>query len=184
MGEVLRSMAATVIRADPSCVVVKMENGEVGLQILEEDTMMTKEPRDWAAIDSSITIGDKVTVHAMLMDPQKKAPYLCTAVWRSGHTQPQVHREKLLQGAIDMYHTLALALPDQLEKNKEDEEEEEAMDTADDDLAADDDLVADDDLMADDDLADDDDLAAIQDDDLPAPKIKFGSGLRIAGFAK
>ena len=27
--EVLRSMPATVIRADPSCVVVKMENGEV-----------------------------------------------------------------------------------------------------------------------------------------------------------
>ena len=27
--DVLRSMAATVIRADPSCVVVKMENGEV-----------------------------------------------------------------------------------------------------------------------------------------------------------
>merc|ERR1712192_340869 len=121
-----------------------------------------------------------VTVHAMLMDPQKKAPYLCTAVWRSGHTQPQVHREKLLQGAIDMYHTLALALPDQLEeKKKEEEEEEEAMDTADDD-----DLAADDDLMADDDLADDDDLAADQVDDLPAPKIKFGSGLRIAGFAK
>merc|ERR1712181_46522 len=167
MGEVLRSMAATVIRADPSCVVVKMENGEVGLQILEEDTMMTKEPRDWAAIDSSITIGDKVTVHAMLMDPQKKAPYLCTAVWRSGHTQPQVHREKLLQGAIDMYHTLALALPDQLEKKKkEDEYEEEAMDTADDN-----DLAADDDLMADDDLADDDDLAADQDEggSVPAP---------------
>ena len=78
--EVLRSMAATVIRADPSCVVVKMENGEVkpgtkpaqhliyhplaiqvGLQILEEETMMTKEPRDWATIDSSITIGDKVS---------------------------------------------------------------------------------------------------------------------------
>merc|ERR1712192_286895 len=183
MGKVLRSMAATVIRADPSCLVVKMENGEVGLQILEEDTMMTKEPRDWAAIDSSITIGDKVTVHAMLMDPQKKAPYLCTAVWRSGHTQPQVHREKLLQGAIDMYHTLALALPDQLEeKKKEEEEEEEAMDTGDgDDLAADDDLMADND-----DLADDDDLAADQDDGkaMPAPKIKFGSGLRIAGFAK
>merc|ERR1712192_161044 len=123
-----------------------------------------------------------VTVHAMLMDPQKKAPYLCTAVWRSGHTQPQVHREKLLQGAIDMYHTLALALPDQLEKKKkEDEYEEEAMDTADDN-----DLAADDDLMADDDLADDDDLAADQDEggSVPAPKIKFGAGLRIAGFAK
>merc|ERR1712192_120499 len=105
-----------------------------------------------------------------------------TAVWRSGHTQPQVHREKLLQGAIDIYHTLALALPDQLEKKKEDEDEEkeEAMDTADDD-----DLAADDDLMADNDL-DDDDLAADQDDGgaMPAPKIKFGSGLRIAVFAK
>ena len=33
---------------------------QVGLQILEEETMMTKEPRDWATIDSSITIGDKV----------------------------------------------------------------------------------------------------------------------------
>jgi len=177
--EVLRSIAASVIRADPSCLIVKMENGEVGLQILEEETMMTKEPRDWATIDSSITIGDKVMVHAMLMDPQKKAPYLCTAVWRSGHTQPQVHREKVLQAAIDMYHTLALALPDQLEK-KEDEEEE-PMDTADDD-----DLAADDDLMADDDLADDDDLAADQDDGgaMQVPKIKFGAGLKIAGFAK
>ena len=27
--EVLRSMKATVIRADPSCLVVRMENGEV-----------------------------------------------------------------------------------------------------------------------------------------------------------
>ena len=33
---------------------------QVGLQILEEDTMMTKEPRDWATIDPSIGIGDKV----------------------------------------------------------------------------------------------------------------------------
>ena len=30
--EVLRSMAATVIRADPSCVVVSMENGEVHIE--------------------------------------------------------------------------------------------------------------------------------------------------------
>ena len=85
--EVLRSEAATVVRTDPSCLVVKMENGEVdfegllltnqaqcmisstfghifvfqvGLQILEEETMMTKEPRDWATIDASIAIGDKV----------------------------------------------------------------------------------------------------------------------------
>ena len=33
---------------------------QVGLQILEEETMMTKEPRDWATIDASIAIGDKV----------------------------------------------------------------------------------------------------------------------------
>merc|ERR1711974_37468 len=119
-----------------------------------------------------------------LMDPQKKAPYLCTAVWRSGHTQPQVYREKLLQAAIDMYHTLAVALPDQLEKKEW--EEEEPMDTADADLADDDDLAADDDLMADDDLADDDDLAAEQDDGgaVPVPKVKFGAGLKIAVFAK
>ena len=32
--EVLRSMAATVIRADPSCVVVKMENGEVHMDCI------------------------------------------------------------------------------------------------------------------------------------------------------
>ena len=30
--EVLRSAAATVIRADPSCLVVKMENGEVNIE--------------------------------------------------------------------------------------------------------------------------------------------------------
>ena len=78
-----------------------------------------------------------------------------------------------------MYHTLALALPDQLEKKAD--EEEEPMDTADDD-----DLAADDDLMADDDLADDDDLAADQDDGgaMQVPKIKFGAGLKIAGFAR
>merc|ERR1711963_392407 len=139
--EVLRSMPALVTQVNPSSVLVKMENGEVtltlflegfviffeiqvGLQILEEDTMMTKEPRDWATIDPSIGIGDKVTVHALLMDPSKRAPYLCTAVWRSGQTQPQVHREKLLQGAIDMYHTLALAMPEQLAKK---DEEDEAM---------------------------------------------------------
>ena len=29
--EVLRSVAATVVRTDPSCLVVKMENGEVNL---------------------------------------------------------------------------------------------------------------------------------------------------------
>merc|ERR1712211_141234 len=139
--EVLRSMPALVTQVNPSSVLVKMENGEVGLQILEEDTMMTKEPRDWATIDPSIGTGDKVTVHALLMDPSKKAPYLCTAVWRSGQTQPQVHREKLLQGAIDMYHTLALAMPEQLQK-KDGEEH------------------------------------------LPVPKFKFGSGLKIAGFAR
>ena len=33
---------------------------QVVLQILEEETMMTKEPRDWATIDASIAIGDKV----------------------------------------------------------------------------------------------------------------------------
>ena len=27
---------------------------------MEEDTMMTKEPRDWATIDSSIATGDRV----------------------------------------------------------------------------------------------------------------------------
>ena len=32
--EVLRSMAATVIRADPSCVVVKTENGEVHMECI------------------------------------------------------------------------------------------------------------------------------------------------------
>ena len=75
--EVLRSMPAQVTQVNPSSVLVKMENGEVtfmlfpesfviifeiqvGLQILEEDTMMTKEPRDWATIDPSIGIGDKV----------------------------------------------------------------------------------------------------------------------------
>merc|ERR1711974_223109 len=107
-----------------------------------------------------------------LMDPQKKAPYLCTAVWRSGHTQPQVYREKLLQAAIDMYHTLAVALPDQLEKKEW--EEEEPMDTADADLADDGDLAADDDLAA-----DQDDGGAV-----PVPKVKFGAGLKIAVFAK
>merc|ERR1712147_269015 len=80
MGEALRSMPALVTQVNPSSVLVRMENGEVGLQILEEDTMMTKEPRDWATIDRSIGIGDKVTVHALLMDPSKRAPYLCTAV--------------------------------------------------------------------------------------------------------
>ena len=124
--EALRSMPALVTQVNPSSVLVKMENGEVtftlfpesfviifeiqvGLQILEEDTMMTKEPRDWATIDPSIGIGDKVrkrcfrlsfslpisqvTVHALLMDPSKRAPYLCTAVWRTGQTQPQASEE-------------------------------------------------------------------------------------------
>ena len=40
-----------------SCLVF-----QVGLQILEEETMMTKEPRDWATIDSSIAIGDKAFI--------------------------------------------------------------------------------------------------------------------------
>ena len=35
--EVLRSMAATVIRADPSCVVVKMENGEVHFECTHDN---------------------------------------------------------------------------------------------------------------------------------------------------
>ena len=39
----------------PSCVFT-----QVGLQVSEEDTMMTKEPRDWATIDSSIATGDRV----------------------------------------------------------------------------------------------------------------------------
>merc|ERR1712012_581299 len=132
-------------------------------------------------IDPSIGIGDKVTVHALLMDPSKRAPYLCTAVWRGGQTQPQVHREKLLQGAIDMYHTLALAMPEQLQKK--DGEDDEAMETDAFDQGTD---LAADDLMADEDLADDDDLAADEDGEehLPVPKFKFGSGLKIAGFAR
>ena len=87
-----------------------------------------------------------------------------------------------------MYHTLALAMPEHLQKK--DGEDEEAMETDAFDegtnLAADEDLAADDDLMADEDLADDDDLAADEDGEehLPVPKFKFGSGLKIAGFAR
>lgn len=169
--------AGTVVMASESYLVIKMEGGDMGIQILHKGTTITQQPRDTAEIDSSIRMGDTVTVNAILMDTSRVAPYLCTAVWRKS-VQPAVKREKLNQEAIDMYHTLVLAVPTVLPG-------EEAMDE---DLADDDDLAEDDDLAADDDLADDDDLAA--DDDLEADedspsvaKVKIGFGLKISKFS-
>ena len=76
-------------------------------------------------------------------------------------------REKLLQAAVDMYHTLALTLAaEEVEEVKKEEYMEEVKKETKEgkDLAADDDLIA--------------------DTEAEPPKVKVEPGLRIAKFAR
>jgi hypothetical protein len=96
LKEQMDRKSGTVVLASISYLVIKLESGEVGLQVLQKGVTITQQPRDTAVIDSSIGLGDKVTVNAVLMDQSRAAPYLCTAVWRHSQ-QPVVRREKIMQ---------------------------------------------------------------------------------------
>merc|ERR1711972_1101355 len=124
-------------------------------------------------------------------DVSRQAQYLCTAVWKTD-SQPAIKRDRLLQSAIDMYHTLNISLPpllhldgDVLIPNIGNMQEMPDWDMSgivvpsfsshgfDDDLAAEDDLAADDDIAAEDNIA----------EESSEERPKLGLGLKIASFA-